>query len=151
MAGLKHHVIGGVLLSCVLVLGFSNAIAASVDFSGHWFIDLRSQEERERKAGCGNADFTLSQANHRITGSHSFATVDCGQLNEGGDGTVRGYVMESTAVLVVTSGRNGAVVLGKATRHGDKLHWVSLEEIKPGDPPTDSPLILGDAVLTLQK
>ncbi len=48
------------------------------------------------------------------------ATVDCGRLNEGGEGTVTGVVTGNTAVLVVTSGRNGAIMLGTARQLGSK-------------------------------
>jgi hypothetical protein len=49
---------------------------------------------------------------------------------------------------VVTSGRNGAVVMGTATLQGGALHWQTLEEIRAGEPEGDSPLILGEGVLT---
>jgi hypothetical protein len=52
--------------------------------------------------------------------------------------------------MVVTSGRNGAIVLGKATRTGDKLQWTTLEDIKPGEPAGDSPLILDKGSLKLE-
>jgi len=139
------------LLLLSLVSGGAESFAASTDFSGRWFIDFRTPEERKRNAECGNAEFILAQTGDRIAGDHRLATADCGRLNEGGDDTVKGYVIGSTAVLLVTSGRNGAMVLGKATRRGEKLHWIYLEEVKPGEPPTDSGLILNTSVLTLQK
>ena len=76
------------------------------------------------------------------------ATVGCGRVNEGGDGTVKGIVINDTAVLVVTSGRNDAVVMGTATLREGALHWQTLEEIRAGEPEGDSPLILGKGVLT---
>jgi hypothetical protein len=71
--------------------------------------------------------------------------------NEGDPGSVKGTVVGSTAVLVVTSGRNGAIVMGKATRKGDAINWVTLEDIKSGEPEGDSPLILGEGTLKLDK
>jgi hypothetical protein len=127
-----------------------SAQAAGVDFSGKWSIDLRSQKERKQNVECGGASFNLSQIGDRISGGHEFATSGCGRLNEGGDGTVKGVVVGSSAVLVVTSGRNGAVVMGKAVRKGNLLYWKTLEEIRPGEPEGDSPLILGQGILALE-
>lgn len=69
------------------------------------------------------------------------ADSDCGRLNE--TGPVRGIVIGTTAVLVVTSGRNGAIVMGTADLSKDRLQWRQIEEIKMGSPVGDSPLILG--------
>jgi hypothetical protein len=126
-----------------------SAQAAGVDFSGKWSIDLRSPTERKRNVECGSASFSLSQIGDRVSGSHEFATPGCGRLNEGGDGTVKGFVIGSTAVLVVTSGRNGAIVMGRAVRKGNSLHWQIQEEIRQGEPEGDSPLIFGQGILKL--
>jgi hypothetical protein len=68
-------------------------------------------------------------------------------MNEGGRETVKGVVVNGTAVLVVTSSRNGAVVMGTASLRDSKLHWQMLEEVRAGEPEGDSPLILGERVL----
>jgi hypothetical protein len=136
------------LASCGMAI---SACAAEADFSGTWSIDLRSKNERERGVECGSASFSLSQTGDRISGDHVFSTPGCGRLNEGGEGTVKGVVIGSTAILVVTSGRNGAVVMGKATKKEKTLHWNTLEQIKPGEPEGDSPLILSKGILTLKK
>lgn len=120
-----------------------------VNFTGTWVIDIRSKSER--KLECGNAYFVLVQKGNRLCGDHSFATPGCGRLNEGYPGSVKGIVVGSTAVLVVTSGRNGAIVMGKATRKSNTLHWITLEEIKSEEPLGDSPLILGKGILKLDK
>lgn len=134
------------LLGSVL-FGLASAHALGADFSGTWRVDLRTPLEREQKAECGTAQFDLVQTGDRITGSHSFATVGCGRLNEGGAGTVSGVVMGLKAVLIVTSGRNGAIQLGVATLDGDELQWISRETIRESDTPGDSPLILGKGIL----
>jgi hypothetical protein len=120
-------------------------------FTGTWTIDLRTPEERKRKVECGLATFELVQTGDLIIGDHSFSTVGCGRLNEGGPETVKGVVVGKTAVLTVTSGRNGAVVMGKATLSGNRMHWKILHEIKPGEPEGDSPLILGNGTLRREK
>jgi hypothetical protein len=84
-------------------------------------------------------------------GSHSFATVGCGRLNEGDEGTVRGVVVGDVAVLTVISGRNGAIAIGKAMRKANILSWQYLDEIKPGEPEGDSPLILQTTTLRLER
>jgi len=70
------------------------------------------------------------------------ATPQCGRINEGGEGTVKGIATGKTAVLVVTSGRNGAIVLGRARLVSGNLQWEVTEEVKGGEPAGDSPLIL---------
>jgi hypothetical protein len=126
------------------------ALCLAADFSGFWMKDLRTKAEIKSKAECGNALFDLKQTGDQITGSHSFATVGCGRLNEGGEGTVRGVVVGDVAVLTVISGRNGAVAIGKAKRKGNTLYWQYLDEIKPGEPEGDSPLILNTTTLKLE-
>ena len=125
--------------------------SAQPSFTGNWYIDLRSSEQRQQKAECGEAYFKLLQVGDQVTGDHGFVTVGCGRLNEGGEETVKGVVVGATAVLVVTSGRNGGMVLGKAARRGDNLYWVTLEELKPGEPEGDSLLILGEGLLKPRK
>ena len=141
--------IGQTLVFLTMALGCTQVCAD--DFSGSWSIDLRSAAERRSKAECGTAEFELVQSKERIEGSHSFATVGCGRVNEGGKGTVKGVVVGKTAVLVVTSGRNGAVVLGMATLSSGMLHWKTVDEIHPGQPEGDSPLILGEGNLVKTK
>lgn len=125
----------------------STTASAQPPFTGNWSIDLRSSEQRQQNAECGEAYFKLSQVGDKVTGDHGFVTVDCGRQNEGGEGTVKGVVIGATAVLVIISGRNGGMVLGRAVRRGSNLDWVTLEELKPGEPEGDSPLILDKGLL----
>jgi hypothetical protein len=136
------------LVVLALVIRPTIATSTETNFSGTWTIDLRTPAERISKAECGGATFTLKQTDDRIVGEHTFATVGCGRLNEGGEGTVKGVVVGSTAVLIVTSGRNGAVVFGVATIVGGRLKWDVLDEIKSGEPEGDSPLILQHGMLS---
>lgn len=130
----------------VAALCYCGTAHASEPFTGKWFIDLRSPAEKQKKRECGSAEFNLTQKHDRVSGSHSMASVDCGRLNEGGP--VNGVVVGDTAVLVVTSGRNGAVVLGKAKLVKGKLAWQTIEEVRRGEPEGDSGLILGEGLLT---
>jgi hypothetical protein len=130
---------------------FCSGQVFAADFSGVWTKDLRTKAEIKNKVECGNALFDLKQKKDKITGSHSFGTVGCGRLNEGGEGTVHGVVVGDIAVLTVVSGRNGAVAIGKAKRKGNVLYWQYLNEVKPGEPKGDSPLILDTTTLRLEQ
>jgi hypothetical protein len=109
------------LLVCALALSCTCAWSAPRDFAGRWTIDWRTPQQRLKKIECGTATFDLTQAGDRIAGMHSYATIGCGRLNEGG--AVHGIAVGKTAVLVVTSGRNGDIVVGKAKRSGNGLEW----------------------------
>lgn len=131
----------------IIAVALGGDVAMAADFSGTWSIDLRTPAERSRKAECGTAQFILTQTKDQITGNHFFATTDCGRINEGGEDTVKGIVVGDVAVLVVTSGRNEAVVVGVATIKGESLHWETRDTIRPGAPQGDSALILGKGTL----
>ena len=137
-----------VLLTSTLALAAQTTHAADGKLSGTWSIDLRTSEQKAERAECGKASFVLKQVGRKITGSHSMATVGCSRLNEGGEGTVKGRMVGNRALLVVTSGRNGAVVKGYAALKGEALYWETTEEVKAGEPPGDSPLILAKGLLT---
>ena len=136
----------GSLLFPSAALSGSTATHTGLPFSGSWSIDLRTDAERARNAECGRASFVLTQSGERITGSHTMSTVGCDRLNEGGEGTVKGVVLGARAVLVVTSGRNGGMVMGTAKLRNGALQWQTTEEVRPGEPEGDSPLILGRGV-----
>jgi hypothetical protein len=138
-----------ILAALLVVVCAANAEA--LPFNGSWSIDLRSAQERAEGRDCGNARFELTQVGDRISGSHSMSTVGCGRVNEGGTGSVKGVVVRGVAVLIVTSCRNGAVVLGTATIRNGALHWMYREEVQQTDSEGDSPLILNTAVLSREK
>ena len=125
----------------------AKAQGISTPFAGVWSIDLRTPTERKEKVECGTAVFFLTQTGTKIVGDHSMATPRCGRMNEGGEGTVKGIVIGETAVLTVTSGRNGQIVLGTARIQADSLDWKVSEEIRAGEPEGDSGLILQRGVL----
>ena len=123
------------------------AAAHAAPFEGSWTIDLRSAAEKRAKAECGMATFVLRQDGKQVTGDHQMATVNCGRLNERGEDTVQGTARVNSAELTVTSGRNGVVVRGRATRVGSFLRWKVTEQVKPGEPKGDSSLILWQGTL----
>jgi hypothetical protein len=140
-----------VLVSIVsLFPSISNAQNGANPFTGTWFIDLRTPSEKRAMVECGSATFQLTQIGTKVVGNHSMATPRCSRLNEGGDGTVKGVVIGKTAVLAVTSARNGQIVLGSAMVKSNALHWSVSEEIQQGSPDDDSGLILRNGVLQKQ-
>lgn len=144
---MRAYVLLALLSSLIGLPALSNAQQLSAPFTGTWTIDLRSPAQKKEKVECGTATFKLAQTGTKIVGDHFFATPQCSRLNEGGEGTVKGIAVGGTAVLVVTSGRNGQIMLGSATIRAGALHWQATEEIKPGEPDGDSGLILHKGVL----
>lgn len=137
------------ILSCLLAAELTVVHAAQTSYTGTWRIDLRSVAQKQANADCGYAKFKLKQVGTKVTGSHVLATVGCGRLNEGGEGSVKGTVESGVAVLAVTSGRNGAIVLGQAIRVGRHIHWQTRDDASSGTPGEGSALILGHGVLHL--
>jgi hypothetical protein len=133
-------------LTSLLLLAPIAAIAQDQLFAGEWSIDLRSEQEKQKEMECGEAGFSLQQSGDAITGSHQFYTVGCGRINEGGPASVHGIAVGNTATLVVTSGRTGTIVMGKAVLDGNSLRWETREEIYAGTQ-GDSPLILSKGTL----
>lgn len=117
--------------------------AAAADFTGEFTVSICPDGKSKP---CGGASLTLIQNGARICGDHSFATPGAGRINEGFPGSVRGTVIDQTAVLVITSGRNNAIVFGKALMVGRNLQWQTLEEIFEGSPSGDA-LIFAKGIL----
>ena len=130
--------------SLIALLALASVSSGAVpDFSGEWEIALCYNGKDQP---CGSAHFSLLQYGTRICGDHMFYTAGAGRMNEGNPGSVRGTVEGDTAVLLVRSGRNGALVRGKATRVGNDLRWKTLEKLEPGEPVGDG-LILSEGIL----
>jgi len=131
------------LLACALALTCTYAWSAPPNFAGRWTIDWRTAQQRIKKVECGTATFDLTQAGDRISGMHSYATIGCARMNEGG--AVHGIAVGTTAVLVVTSKRNGDIVIGKAKRSGNGLEWEISDSVTSSG--NDEPLILQKGIL----
>ena len=118
MTSLKHF------LSGVMLVGSLASSAQAQDFTGEWSIDLRSKQEKQQKAECGEASFSLKQDGDQITGSHQFYTVGCGRLNEGGLDSVHGIAIGNTAFSVQpfpTVAANASAT----EKHPKLLNWCS--------------------------
>lgn len=128
----------------MLLTMVSSTSAFAANFTGEWTTDICTEGKGKP---CGSTGFSLIQNGNRICGDHTFMTANAGRMNEGFPGSVRGTVVGGTAVLVVTSGRNHGIVLGKASIVKNRLRWETLEEISSGESEGDSPLIYGKGVL----
>ena len=132
----------------ILLGGFISCACLSFagePFNGNWHIDLRNSSERRQGAECGAAEFKLTQSGDVVAGTHTMSAIGCGRVNEGG--AVKGVVIGNTAVLVITSGRNGAIVMGTAKHSEGNLVWRTVDEVSTGNPDGDSPMILGAGLL----
>jgi hypothetical protein len=130
-----------------LLFGCSLAFGQTPSFDGEWRMDLRSPEEQRANAECGFAVFKLAQRGTRISGEHSVAAVGCQGGDEGGAATVQGFVVGNSAVLTVTSVRNGMVVKGVASFQSGALHWRLREVVQAGQPAGNSGTILHKGIL----
>lgn len=136
------------LISILLTFFLLSSEAIGADFTGTWSIDLRLSEEKKTKIECGIAEFSLNQlADNSVIGTYAYATPGCGRLtNSSIEGTAKG----KTAILLVTSDRNGAVFKGKATIKNGKLYWHIIKQISSSDSPYDG-LILEEGILEINK
>lgn len=129
-----------VVLLCESDLGslppYENRRCVPAGFTGQWVADLRTHEERARDVDCGTAKLVLQQVGDDLTGSADLATAECGRVDEGAE--VRGIVSAETAVILIRSARNGAVVVGTLTpRHDGNLQWQLQMQVLNGDPEGD--------------
>ena len=136
-----------VALLALLALAPSLCAATDPSFTGTWSLDLRTGDQLRRDDICGGAGFSLQQTGKDIRGEHYNFPTGCGRVNEGGPDTVRGIANGSKAVLVVKSGRNGAVAIGTAEIKAGRLLWHLEDYISSGEPQGDDQ-ILADGVLT---
>jgi hypothetical protein len=128
----------------LLVLVPCLCTAAEPSFSGAWSLDSRTGSQLTRDDICGSAGFTLRQTGNDIRGEHYNFPIGCGRVNEGG--FVRGIATGSKAVLVVKSGRNGAMAIGTAELQDGHLVWRLEDYVSSGEPQGDD-LILAKGVL----
>ena len=126
----------------------TTAFGGGGPFEGAW--GIKHCAPNRPKDECGGFYLYLVQRGSRLCGDHFMATPGLGRLNEGGPRSVIGTIVNSTAVVVITSGRDGTQYLAQARRVKNGLEWKLLEEFKSGGGP-DSPLVGDKATLTRQK
>ena len=78
----------------------------------------------ERLWGHAETACCAQQTEDRITSDHRTATVGCGRLNEGGDGTVNGYVLGNTGLPASWACRLSPPLGSVASTHVATHHGV---------------------------
>ena len=113
-------------------------------FAGEWELDVRTPVQRKDGVDCGKALLSLSQEGEVIEGRYWYATPGCGRLTE--ESEVKGVATNRTAVLVIASSRNGALVMGKAQLNPDQsLRWRPVQAVTRGEPDGDDGIV-GDTI-----
>lgn len=97
---------------------------------------------------CGSFVLHLIRTEEGLCGEHFVATPGAARLDEGDPGSVLGSGRGGDAVLVVRSGRNGALYMGRVQRRGAGLVWTRVGMVDAGS--DDEPPILPDT-LTLRR
>lgn len=138
------------LLMCLLLTLSTSLIACAsspsapattkANFNGGW--SVKWCDKTNPKLDCGGFNITLIQEGDRICGDFGGALVNLRQIDEG---TIVGTVVGNTAVLAVESMRNQSVVLVRAERRGNALHWRFVDDIKRGG--NDIDIIASNSVL----
>jgi hypothetical protein len=113
---------------------------------GAWTADLCDRPDPAM--ACGSFVLHLIRTEEGLCGEHFVATPGAARLDEGDPGSVLGSGRGGEAVLVVRSGRNGALYMGRVQRRGAGLVWTRVGMVDAGS--DDEPPILPDT-LTLQR
>jgi len=130
----------GRLWTLALLVSLSAGIARAADaplFEGSWAVPLCALGDPEK---CGGFELYLVQRGTRLCGDHFEATPGLGRLNEGAPRSVVGTVAGNVAVVAITSGRDGSILLARVTRSARGLRWRVVERVKEGEQ-AESPLI----------
>lgn len=122
----------------------SAAKKAPPDFAGAWSVEWC--DRTNPNLDCGGFDITLVQEGDRLCGDFGGALVNLRQIDEG---RIVGTAVGDTAVLTVRSNRNLSIVLVRAKRVGNRLHWRTVDEVKRAEN-DDIDVIATDDVLIRQ-
>lgn len=116
-------------------------------FTGTWHV--KECHAGQTESYCNQFTLVLLQAGTNICGTHLFSTDAESREDEGYPGSVVGSVVDSTAVIVIQSGRDGDHFLARATINTKRqLRWNLIGKIsdtKVGD----SALIPSNGILDL--
>ena len=119
------------LLLCFIAGFVAEACAGdSSKFTGSWAVKWCV---KDRPGPCGGFKVFLIQEGDRVCGTHYGEDLRANRIDEGSPSSIVGSAIGSTAILVVTSGRNNGVYLVKATRKGTSIDWRMIETIADGN------------------
>jgi len=105
--------------------------AKEMPFTGSWA--TKTCDRKGPESGCGSFNVYLNQSGNHICGTHYGTDEKSNRLDEGNSRSVVGEAVGSTAILVVTSGRNNAQYMVRTKRVGTMLDWTIVETIQDGD------------------
>jgi hypothetical protein len=97
------------------------------DFSGAWSVEWCSKTDPS--LDCGGFNVSLVQSGERICGDFGGALVGLRQIDEG---NIIGSAIGDTAILTVQSQRNQTVLLVRAERRGETIHWKVIDDVDRG-------------------
>lgn len=136
-----------VLFACASLQASASTAARgeTVRFEGVW--STKWCDTSRPDSECGGFTALLVQQGDRLCGRFSGVRPGVTQVDEGGPQSVRGLVVNGTAVVAAMSGRNEGTYLVRLDREGQHLRWRLLEQV--GSPDNgDIQLIALDEVLT---
>jgi hypothetical protein len=97
---------------------------------------------------CGTFVLYLVRTEDGLCGEHFVATPGAARLDEGEPASVLGSGQGDHAVLVVRSGRNGALYMGRVQQRGAGLAWTRIGMVAAGE--DDEPPILPKTLTLLR-
>jgi hypothetical protein len=119
-----------VALALLCFVAVSPGAVQPVSFAGAWAEPMCAQGDREK---CGGFFLEIAQRGSHLCGEHFAATPGLGRLDEGEPRSVIGTVVGNTAVVSITSGRDGTEFFAHIRRVGSRLTWKVVERVREGD------------------
>lgn len=104
-------------------------------FTGTWSVSWCNKARPDQ--ACGGFTVHLLQQGSRLCGAHSSATPNLSRLDEGGEHSIVGTVLNDTAVLAIRSGRNDSIHLVTARQQGGALVWQLTDTVLKSDTDTE--------------
>jgi hypothetical protein len=137
---LRHAAAGALLM---LGSAFTQA-GEPAHFTGTWSVAWCDKARPAQE--CGGFTVHLLQQGSKLCGAHSGATPNLSRLDEGGNQSIVGTVVNDTAVLTIRSGRNASIHLITARQQGGALDWQLTDTVLKSD--TDTEVIPSRETLT---
>lgn len=115
--------------------------ASRMPFTGAWSVQW-CEEPTTPGRPCGGFRAYLSQIGSRVCGTYGGADQRANRLDEGAPRSIIGTVVDSTAVLAITSERSGGIYLATAELDGDAIAWEITGVVKGGT--SGEPALIAD-------
>lgn len=115
--------------------------ASEMPFTGVWVVQW-CEEPAVPGRPCGGFRAYLSQIGNRVCGTYGGADQRADRLDEGAPRSIIGTVVDSTAVLAITSERSQGIYLATAELDGDAIAWEIAGVVKDGT--SGEPALIAD-------